>query len=238
MKLRELLNEIDVVHNEFKTSKPYICGGLVRDKYMNNLSKINDLDITTGDNTIDVLGKEFYNKFKDKYNIKTELATDGHRSINFGNLKIDFSSNYIYPNIENILKRKMTSLEQETYSRDFTCNAMVSDLYLGNIQDVTGKSFIDIKNKIVDTCLIPEHTFVQKNRAIRSVYLAVKLNFGIHKRVVEYLARYPIMIQNSYISGLKEKLNYCIKEDKDKTMYYLNKTKMISFLPPGLINET
>lgn len=238
MKLKELLNEIDIAHNEFDTSQPYICGGVVRDKFMSNLSKINDLDITTGDQTIKILGQEFYNKFKNKYNIKTEIANDGHRSINFGNLKIDFSSNYIYPNIENIVGKKMTLLEQETYSRDFTCNAMISDLNLANVKDITGKSFNDIKHKIVDTCLVPEHTFVQKNRAIRSIYLAVKLDFGIHQRVIEYLSRYPIMIQNSSINGLKEKLSYCINKDKDKTMYYLNKTKMISFLPPGLTNET
>jgi len=234
MKLKELLNEINKVHLEAKTSKPYICGGVVRDKYMGNLQNIADLDLTTGDKTINVLGEEFYNKFKDKFKIRTELAKDGHRTIKFGNLKIDFSSNYIQPNLENILNRKLSLLEQETFSRDFTCNALVSDLDLTNIRDVTGKSFADIKNKIVDTCLTPEQTFIQKNRAIRTIYVAIKLNFGIHNRVIEYLSKYPIMIQNSSINGLKEKLDYCFEHDKDKALYYLKKTKMINFIPPGL----
>jgi len=237
MKLKELLNEINVVSKNFNTSRPYICGGVVRDKYMGNLLKINDVDITTGDESIKLLGSEFYNKFKDKYKIKTEIANDGHRTIAFGNLKIDFSSNYITPEIENIVGRKLSLLEQETFSRDFTCNAMISDLDLTNIKDITGKSFSDIKEKIVDTCIAPEKTFIQKNRAIRSIYLAVKLNFGIHKRVVEYLSKYPIMIQNGSIKGLKEKVKYCFEKDKDKTLYYLNKTNMIKFIPPGIENE-
>jgi len=237
MKLKELLSEIDNVHSEFKTSKPYVCGGVVRDKYMGNLSKINDLDITTGDPTIHILGKEFYNKFKKQYNIQTEIAKDNHRSISFGNLKIDFSSNYIMPGIDKYIGQK-TSLEQETFSRDFTCNAMIADLYLDKIIDVTGKSKSDIKSKIIDTCLNPEQTFIQKNRAIRTIYLAIKLNFGIHKRVIEYLSKYPIMIQNSSMTGLKEKLKYCFQNDKDKAMYYLNKTKMINFIPPGIENES
>jgi tRNA nucleotidyltransferase/poly(A) polymerase len=234
MKLKELLNEINKVHQEVNTSKPYICGGVVRDKYMNRLSKIADLDITTGDKSIDILGEQFYNNFKNKFKIRTEVAKDGHRTIKFGNLKIDFSSNYIQPNIENIVGKKLTLLEQETFSRDFTCNALISDLDLTNIKDITGKSFIDIKNKIVDTCLVPEQTFIQKNRAIRSIYLAIKLDFGIHNRVIEYLSKYPIMIQNSSMAGLKEKLDYCLANDKDKALYYLKKTKMINFIPPGI----
>lgn len=237
MKLKDLLLEIDNIHKEYNTSKPYVCGGVVRDKFMSKLENISDLDITTGDKSIHLLGQEFLNKFKKKFEIGSKVGADGHMSVLFGNFKIDFSSNFVLPNIDNIVGKSLSPIEKETYSRDFTCNALLSDLDLSNIIDPTGNGFKDIKSKTIDTVLDPAIVFTNsKNRPIRSIYLCVKLDFNPSKRVLEYLSKYPFLVKDSTFSSLSEKLSYCLKKDKDKTIYYLTKTNMIKFLPQEIIN--
>lgn len=232
MKIIELLKEIDNTHKDFNTSKPYVCGGIVRDKFMNRLDNISDLDLTTGDVSIHLLAQEFLNKVKKTHNIVSKVGADGHLSVSFGNFKLDFSSNFVLPNIESIVGKKLTNIEKETYSRDFTCNAMISDLYFKNIYDITNKSKQDINNKIIDTVLDPAIVFNNsKNRPIRAIYLAIKLDFNLSDRVLNYLTKYPFLIKDSKISTIKEKLDYCFNKDKDRTIYLLNKTNMIKFMP-------
>lgn len=237
MKIKELLAQVEETHVKFNTSKPYICGGVVRDKFMNRLDNISDLDITTGDASVQLLGQEFLNKIKKSYNVTSKIGIDGHMSILFGNFKIDFSSNFILPNVDNIVKKQLSPIEKESYSRDFTCNSLLSDLSLSDIIDPTQKGILDIKAKKVDTILDPSIVFTNsKNRPLRAIYLAVKLNFDLSDQVFNFLKKYPFIIKESTTSSIKEKLSYCINKDKDRTIYLLNKTDMIKFLPVGVLN--
>lgn len=237
MKIKELLQKIDEVHNKFGTSTPYVCGGVVRDKFMGRLDNILDLDITTGDSSVQYLGQEFLNDMRKTFSVQSKVGADGHLSIGFSNFKLDFSSNFVLPNIDTIVGKPLSPIERETYSRDFTCNSLISDINLKNVYDLTEKGIKDIKNKQIDTILDPAIVLTNsKNRPLRSIYLSIKLDFDISKRVVDYLSKYPFLIKESTTSSLKEKLSYCVSKDKDKTIYLLKKTNMISFLPPELIN--
>lgn len=237
MKLSEVLDSINDTSIKFKTSTPYICGGVVRDKLLNRINKINDLDITTGDKTIHLLGQEFYNSIYKKYNVTSETAKDNHFTISMGNLKIDFSSNFIYPNINNLLgPGNYNSLELETYSRDYTCNSLLSDLKLSKILDITKRGERDINSKIIDTCLSPEHTLsVQPNRAFRAVYLAVKLGFNISPRVIKWLKSNSIIIQGCKFSYLDEKIAFLCSIDKNRTNDLLTECNMKGFIPQEIL---
>lgn len=236
MKLRDLLNQMISVADEIGASTPAICGGTPRDKYLNRLDKISDIDITTGDNTCDYLSQEFAIELKKKYNILRKTMSDGHSSIFIGKLKIDFSSNFVVPNIDNILHNKdiakPTNMQRELFSRDFTCNALLLSLDLNNVIDITGLGFRDIQEKKIKTCLSPEVTLTSnKNRVIRSIYLASKLDFDIDNGIVDYVKRYPQSVKISSGKTLSEKLNDAFKWDADKASYYLTKMGLWNYIP-------
>jgi tRNA nucleotidyltransferase/poly(A) polymerase len=237
MKLIDVLNLIEEVSIKNKTSKPYACGGVVRDKVLNRITKINDLDITTGDTSIYLLGQEFYNKMSKIYNIEGTTAKDSHYTITFGNLKIDFSSNYIHPNITHILKStNYSSLELETYSRDYTCNSLLSDLKFEEVLDITKRGKQDINSKVIDTCLDPSYTLpVQNNRSFRAAYLSLKLGFDIHPRVMKWIKENAMIVQNCKFKYLDEKIAMMTALDKQRTSKILKDTNMYAYIPQEII---
>lgn len=224
------------VQKKFKTSKPFICGGTPRDKILNRLDKIEDLDITTGDASIQILSKETSVYLSKKYNTVTKQMSDGHSSIYLGDFKLDFSSNFNAPDIENILKKmgvkSPTSIQKEIFSRDFTCNALLMTLDLKAIVDPTNRGFNDIKNKVIRTCLSPEITLTtNKNRVARAIYLAAKLNFEIDPKIVEWVKKHPQSIQIASPKSLAEKLNKAILINPTVTTYYLDQMNLWQYIP-------
>ena len=94
MKLRELLNQLQVVQKKIGASEPFICGGTPRDRYLGHLENISDLDITTGDKSVDYLSQEFAITLRKEFNVTRKSMDDGHSTLFIGNLKMDFSSNF------------------------------------------------------------------------------------------------------------------------------------------------
>lgn len=236
MKLKDILNKIEDIQRRTKSSKVYICGGVPRDKYIKKLNNISDLDLTTGDKTIDQISINLSNELNKKYNINRKVMDDGHSSIFLGNLKIDFSSNFINPNIEEILfkigVKDPSNIQKEMFSRDFTCNSLLLSLDLKNILDPTSKGLTDINNKIIKTCLSPEITLTNnKNRVVRSIYLATKLDFNIDNSIVEYVKNNPKIIENSTPKTVSDKLNFAFNKDPDKASFYLNKMNLWNYVP-------
>ena len=239
MKLADLLSEIKKTQIEIGASEPYICGGTPRDKVMKNIKNISDLDITTGDKTIDYLGQKFYDNLSKNFSISKKLMPDGHTTIFFGNLKMDFSSNFNIPNIDVFLNKigiaNPSDMQREVYSRDFTCNCLLMSLDMKNILDVTKNGLNDIKNKKIKTCLPPEVTLItNKNRVARAIYLAAKLDFDLDNSIIEYVKKYPETMKISSNGVLVEKLNESFTKDGDKTSYYLTKMGLWNLIP---VNE-
>lgn len=224
------------VQKKSKTSQPFCCGGVPRDKILGRLDKIEDLDITTGDASIQILSKETSMILQKKYNTITKQMNDGHSSIYIGDFKLDFSSNFNAPNIEGILQKmgikKPTALQKELFSRDFTCNALLMTLDLKTIVDPTRRGFNDIKNKIIKTCLTPEFTLTSnKNRVVRAIYLAAKLDFEIDSKIVEWVKKHPESINIASPKSLAEKLNKAILVNPTVTTYYLDQMNLWNHIP-------
>lgn len=236
MSLQDLLNQLSEVQQKINVSTPYITGGTPRDKYLGNLSNISDIDITTGDKSVDYLSQEFAIKLGKKYNVLRKTMDDGHSTLFIGNLKLDFSSNFNAPNIDIILKnigvKNPTSMQKEMYSRDFTCNALLWSLDLKDLSDPLNRSFRDIKDKTIRTCLAPEITLTSnRNRVARAIYLASKLDFDIDKSIIRYVSKYPETIKISTQKSLTEKLNNAFIKDADKASYLLSKMNLWSYVP-------
>src|SRR5271154_5798378 len=141
MKLRQLLQQMQQVQEKIGASPAFICGGTPRDKFMGRLDNVADIDITTGDKTVDYLSQEFAIQLRKKYNVTRKTMDDGHSTIFIGNLKVDFSSNFIVPNIDQYLKQtgidNPSNMEREMFSRDFTCNTLLLTIDLKKLLDPT-----------------------------------------------------------------------------------------------------
>lgn len=234
MKIKELLSLIDLVYKKYKTSKPYIVGGSVRDKVLGRLKELNDLDITTGDKSIHLLADELSRFLSKKYQLTSKTMDDGHTSIFFGNLKIDFSSNFNVQNIDEYLLdmgiTNPTNMQREAFSRDFTCNSLLMDFDLKNIQDPTGRGLTDIKNKIIRTCLSPDVSLDCK-RIVRAIYLAAKLDFTIDNDIIDYVSQMPELIVDCKKKYIIEKLDVALKHNPQKTIDYISKMNLWKFMP-------
>lgn len=227
MNLKDLLFEIDKISKELGIHQPWICGGLPRDKYLNKASIINDIDITTGNNDINLLARAVAKKFK-HLGAKLVFKKD-HYSVNIGNLKLDFSSNFISPYI---LNSKESLLSKEMISRDFTINSLLMSIDLKKIFDPTKAGFNDLNNKIIDTCLSPEQTFSDSpNRAIRAIYLACKLNFKLSDRVQNYLTTNKNIFKLTSQKYLIKKINKSISYNEKYYYYLVNKLNIADVLP-------
>lgn len=224
------------VQKKIGTSDPYICGGTPRDKYMGRLDNIADLDITTGDKSVDYLSQEFAIELKKKYNVTRKTMEDGHSTIYIGSFKVDFSSNFNVPGIDKILALKgipkPTDMQKEMYSRDFTCNALLLSLDLKTLIDPTHQGFKDIKEKKIKTCLDPKVTLTSnRNRVIRAVYLATKLGFDIDDSIIDFVRQNPQIVKISTEKVMNEKLDEAFKRDPEKASDLITKMGLWNYIP-------
>lgn len=224
------------VQQNIGASTPYICGGTPRDKYMGKLDNIADIDITTGDKTVDYLSQEFYLEFRKKYNVSRKTMEDGHSSIFVGSLKIDFSSNFMVPNIDQELAKmgisKPTNLQREMFSRDFTCNTLLMTTDLKQVLDPTKRGFKDIKEKKIRTCLAPELTLTSnRNRVVRAIYLACKLDFDLDDSIIQFVKAHPDSIKISTEKSMNEKLNEAFSRNPEKAVSLISQMNLWSYIP-------
>jgi tRNA nucleotidyltransferase/poly(A) polymerase len=236
MKLRELLAKMKEVQQKIGSSEPFICGGTPRDRYLGHIENIADLDITTGDKTVDYLSQEFEIELRKQYKVSRTTASDGHSTIHLGKFKMDFSSNFNAPDIDQWLAKngiqKPTAMQKEIFSRDFTCNALLLSLDLKQLTDPTHRGFKDIKDKMIRTCLSPEVTLTtNKNRVIRAIYLASKLDFEIDPTIIEYVQKNPQTVKIATTKVLTEKLNDAFQKNPDRATYYINKMHLWDQIP-------
>lgn len=224
------------IYKEVGASEPMICGGVPRDRYLNRLDNIEDIDITTGDNTSKLLSSKVYDSLSSKYKVSSKSFDDGHSSIFVGKLKLDFSSNYNVPDIEKHLFKigitNPTSLQKEMFSRDFTCNSLLLPFSLKDTIDITGNGFNDLNSKIIKTCLPAEITLTSsKNRIIRAIYLASKLGFNIDKQIIDFVKVNPGLINLSPRKTLVKKINNAFIRDPDRAAFYISKMNLWDELP-------
>lgn len=216
---------------------PFICGGIPRDKLIGEAkSKYNDLDITTGNASIKFLAEEFANLMDKQYQIKKKVAQDGHVSVELSNLKVDFSSNFIVPGIDGLLKKKgiaaPNDLQREMFSRDFTCNSLLLNLNLKDIIDPTGQGMNDISKKIIKTCLDPDSTFKNNVQRIpRIYYISAKLGFEVDAEIVTWVKNNPDVFRQVKPEYSLEKISKAMEYDKDRTVSLLDATNGWEFVP-------
>ena len=234
MNIKELLSLIADLAKKGGISTPFICGGTPRDKLLNRLDELVDLDITTGDSSIHVLGEKLNQTIP---NSNYKVMPDGHSQITIDKFKVDLSSNFLVPGIKMMLYRagieNPTNMQCEIYSRDFTCNALLLSLDLKNILDPTGLGVKDIEKKVIRTCLPAKLTLgSQHKRIVRVVYLAAKLGFEVDPEIISFVRKNPQLFGDAKPKFISEKLQKAINADKEKTIQILDAMGVWKYIPP------
>lgn len=233
MTLTELLKLIEATAQKLKISTPFICGGTPRDKVLGRASLINDLDLTTGDEGSHKLALALSQALPNSYYQRME---DGHAQITTDNLKLDFSSNFRVPGIEEFLQKSgiahPSEMQMELYSRDFTCNALLMSLDLKTVFDPTGLGTKDIKNKLIRTCLPAKLTLgVDNKRIVRVLYLAAKLGFEVDSEISDWIKANPSVIANVKPQYLVKKLHRAFEFNEDRTAQLITEWDLWKHLP-------
>jgi poly(A) polymerase len=233
MSLINILSQIDNIAKSIGVTQPHLCGGVPRDKFMNNLDNISDVDITTGDQTIKHLAKE--TSIKMPKGIYKEMP-DGHSKFTIDNINIDFSSNFIMPGIESLLAKaglsNPTDMQKELYSRDFTCNSLLMTLDLKNILDPINLGINDIKARKIRTCSPARLTLGNDHkRVVRVIYIAAKLNFDIDDEIIAWVKENPQTLSSPNKSYVINKLTKSFEYNEKKTLELLDSLNLWSHLP-------
>lgn len=239
--LKDILLEIKRLAMDNSLSEPYIVGGLPRDKLLNRTRKIEDIDLTSGDESIFQLAEITANHFK----VNPMRFPDGHYQVWIGGLKFDFSSNYNSPDAEYFLVRagikKPTKMQLELFSRDFTCNTLILPLALRKIVDPTGLALDDIKKKIIRTPLPPRITLRDDTkRVVRAIYLAAKLGFEVERDIITWTRDHPDKIREEVSVGFsRRKLADAARADMKKTVQLLKDMNLWNVVGiPKIITNT
>jgi len=234
MKLSELLQTLDKISKDYDISKPYIVGGLPRDKAFNVINSIKDIDITTGDKGSFALAMSASRVWNDA---SFRSYDDGHSSIDFKNIRLDFSNNFNLPNIEDVLKKMNikdpSDLEKEIYSRDFTINTLLQPMDLKQEPyDITGKAFKDIKNKVLRTPVDPEFTIgYDPRRILRALKMILKFDLTPKPDLEDALIKFRGSISNLSTNHVKKQINQMLDMDSKKALNLLIKYKLLPIIP-------
>jgi len=237
MKLKDILLSIWEIHvKNGNISEPYICGGIPRDKCIADFKfSYKDLDIMTGDASVRFLADNFAAAMSDRFTVKTIIGDDGHVSVRLGNFKVDFSTNFVVPQIEEKLSKlgiqNPAPLQKEMFSRDFTCNALLLPLNLKTVLDPTGHGLKDIKNKIIRPCLDSHTTFTYSvNRIARMFYLAAKTGFDVDPNIIEWVSNNTEYVKKIKRNYWDTKIGTALEMDRLRVLDLLNKCKLSNYL--------
>ena len=234
MNVEQLLSIVEETASANRISKPFIVGGIPRDRILGSRGKkteLNDIDITTGDDGSVELGRLLSVRFPDS-NYRT--YDDGHSSIDIGGLHIDFSSNFVAHGVENELKRKgvqTSNMKLELYSRDFTINTLLESLDFEAIYDITGEAIGDIQAGIIKCPVDPEITIgADPRRILRAVKFSIKYGFNIEDSLKTTMFNMRKKIENLPVKFVQDKLNEIVGLDND-AIDVLLKYKLLSIVP-------
>jgi tRNA nucleotidyltransferase (CCA-adding enzyme) len=207
---------------------------LPRDQAFGLSKEIRDIDITTGDKDSFSLAAIAASTWTDA---NFQVYSDGHSSLRFKNITVDFSNNFKLPSIKEYLKKAgvkvFTNLQEEIYSRDFTINTLLQPMDLTEEPlDLTGFGLQDVKNKMLRTPVDPELTIGHDPRRIlRALKLSLKFNLEIASDLQKSLIKYRGGLTDLSFNSIKKQVNQMLKIDSKQTIELLSKYKLLPIIP-------
>lgn len=234
MKLSELLQTLLKIAKDYEIPEPYIVGGLPRDDAFGVIQDVKDIDITTGDKNSFALAMAASRVWPDAH---FRAYDDGHSSIDFKNIRLDFSNNFNLPNIEEVLKdrgiKNPSELEKEMYSRDFTINTLLQPMDLEQEPlDITGQALSDVNDRVLRTPVDPELTIgYDPRRVLRAVKMIMKFDLKPEPDLEKALIKYRGGLSEIPTNHIKKQVNQMLDMDAKRALDLLIKYKLLPILP-------
>jgi tRNA nucleotidyltransferase (CCA-adding enzyme) len=234
MRISELLATLAQIARDNKISEPYIVGGLPRDKAFGLTHEIKDIDITTGDKDSFALAMSAAKTWPEAH---FNTYDDGHSSLRFKNINVDFSNNFKLPGITKYLKDagldNPNDLQEEIYSRDFTINTLLQPMDLTkDVLDTTGVGLKDIEKKVLRTPVNPELTIgFDPRRILRALKLALQFDLEIAIDLQKALVKYRGALVELPLNSVKKQVNKMLEMDSKKAIDMLSEYKLLPVLP-------
>lgn len=230
MNTRDLLDKMVELAQSNNLSKPFIVGGTPRDRVMEGDREISDLDITTGDEDSIKLSELLVSEIPEA---KHKTYDDGHSSIRYRGLRLDFSNHFVAPNIDEELSKAgvkdITPLKKEIYSRDFTINTLLEELDFSSIYDLTGDAVDDIKARLLKCPINPDITIgIDPRRILRAIKFAVKYDFKMEDGLKTALKQHKAKLKTLPEKFVQDKIMEILRLDEDKGLDLLVEYKVLS----------
>jgi len=235
MRLEEFLGALGKLAETSSLSAPYVVGGFPRDRAFGlSPEQIKDIDITTGNKdsfSLAILANKQWPEAPFRsYN-------DGHMSLDFKNIRLDFSNNFALPNIEEELKKrgieKPTDLQKEVYSRDFTINTLLQPMDLSQkALDVTGKGFEDIEKRVLRTPVDADLTIGHDARRIlRALKLSMQFGLTIDDDLGKAMIKYRGAVGQLPSGHISRQVHQLFRMDSKKAIELLSEYKLLPIIP-------
>lgn len=231
MALKDLLDLLSEIAKENRLRTPYIVGGIPRDLLLGQLTEVNDVDITTGSEDV----AELAQKFAEKTGSSVKTLKDGHKKVVANGISFDFSSNFKYDQIGDLLARRgmfaPSDLMEETYSRDFTINSLLMPLNFSTVFDLTGMGRRDLERGIIRSPLNSEVSFKGSPiRIIRAFLYSAKYGFEISDEIKEAVKKNVGLLREVDRRYASEKVNEILRM-KPEMIDQLMDLGIMSYLP-------
>jgi poly(A) polymerase len=129
-----------------------------------------------------------------------------------------------------------SSLQGDAERRDLTVNALFKNISTGEILDLTGKGFDDLKKGIVRTPLEPSKTFTDDPlRMLRVVRFYAKYGWSIPKHIIKALKNNSQQLENISAERIQDELNKMLMTvNPDKAVKLLKITNLLQYIIPEL----
>jgi poly(A) polymerase len=235
MKLEELLGTIGHLAETAHLSEPFVVGGFPRDKALGYMpSQVKDIDLTTGNRDSFALALMASKQWPDA---PFRSYDDGHFSLDFKNIRLDFSNNFMLPGIEAELGKhnieKPTDLQQEMFSRDFTVNTLLQPMNVSRQpHDPTGMALADLEARRLRTPVDPELTIgYDSRRILRALKLSLQFGFEIDEDLGAALLKYRGAVGKLPTGFVRRQVNQMFRMDARTAVELLSKYKLLPIIP-------
>jgi poly(A) polymerase len=231
MEIDVALKKMQELADRYGLSTPYIVGGVPRNIALKVPDPIVDIDITTGDSDVIALA----HVFAKSVGTKPKKITDSHLAVHRDGIKYDFSTNFKYPDIDNILRYKgivnPTDLQRDLYSRDFTVNTLLMPLDFGAVKDITRRGRLDIRNRSLVCPVDCNVSFMaDPKRILRAYWFKSKYGFRFSKNVRDAIQAHKSLLLNLNERYASEMANKIIRKKPEMFDEFL-RDDMLRFLP-------
>ena len=162
---------------------------------------------------------------------------DGHNSLSFRNIQLDFSNNFVLPGIGQELAKKgidnPTPLQEEVFSRDFTVNTLLQPMDLSKEPlDPTGMGKADLEARLLRTPADPELTIGHDARRIlRAIKLSLQFGLEISEELGKAMEKYRGALVEIPLAHVRKQVNQMLRIDAKKAISMLAKYGLLPIIP-------